>query len=394
MASASAAAAPWQAMKSCGHSASSACQLPRPRSCPWFIAASNRAACWGARKAAERATRAATGLRLFGIADEPPRPGASGSLTSPTSACASSARSVPILPSEPHSTATSQPSETQLSRWVCQAPEGAFKPRLAATAATMAGPASPSRPSVPTAPPSWSCNAALPARRSRARARTSGASQATSLKPKLMTCAGCISVRASIGVSMCRCARACSETIRRPSSASMRASAWPVTMALALSMTSWLVLPRCTWAEAFGSMEPTRAVSSATSGIARLPARRAASISGPASNPPAQAVPIVAAAFAGITPASASALARAASKASIAAITAWSENTSSIAVVPRIRAKIVMAPVSPTGDVSRPAAGRRSSRPAPSRRRATTAGKRSRPPGSCGRIRRSRGNGA
>ena len=123
-ASARARTAPCAGMKSEGQTASSACQSPRPRWCACGIAASSVAAWCGARVAAAMATIAATGLRLCGIAEEVPRPAWRASATSPTSPCASSARSRPILPSAPQSTATPQPSATQASRCACQAPAG------------------------------------------------------------------------------------------------------------------------------------------------------------------------------------------------------------------------------------------------------------------------------
>ena len=114
---------------------------------------------------------------------------------------------------------------------------------VAASRRATAAPLSPSDASVPTAPPNCSRSATAPARAKRSRARASGATQATILKPKLITCAGCISVRASIGVRRWTRASACSVTTRRARSASIRASAFWVAITIAVSMTSWLVLP-------------------------------------------------------------------------------------------------------------------------------------------------------
>ena len=80
----------------------------------------------------------------------------------------------------------------------------------------------------------------------RRRLRTSGAIQATSLRPKLTTCAGCSSVRASIGASPWRSAKVSSEAISVARSRSISASARRAASTIAVSMTSWLVLPQCT----------------------------------------------------------------------------------------------------------------------------------------------------
>ena len=85
---------------SAGSVSHSACQPPTARSCSCGIAASIVATSPGACTAAATASADATGLRLCGIDDDPPRPGAAGSATSPTSVCASSAMSRPILPSD------------------------------------------------------------------------------------------------------------------------------------------------------------------------------------------------------------------------------------------------------------------------------------------------------
>ena len=98
--------------------------------------------------------------------------------------------------------------------------------------------------SVPTAPPSCSLNAACAAVRSRSRQRTTGATQLSNLKPTLMTSAGCSKVRPSIGAASWRCARSNSAPVRSCSAVSINASASRVASTIAVSITSWLVLPQ------------------------------------------------------------------------------------------------------------------------------------------------------
>ena len=181
------------------HSASSACQLPRPRSCSCAIADSSAATRCGARCAAASANIDDTGLRLCGMALEPPRPAPDGSASSPISPCPIKAQSVAILLKEPTSTPISQPSETQSPRCVCHTPCGSGSCSRPATRRATAGPCVPSVASEPTAPPNCSCSARGAAACRRCCAPTSAASQPASLKPKLVTDAGCISVRASSG---------------------------------------------------------------------------------------------------------------------------------------------------------------------------------------------------
>ena len=81
----------------------SACQPPSPRSCSCGIAASIVPTSPGTRVAAESTAAHATGFRLCGIVEEPPRPFSAGSKTSATSVCDKSEMSFAIFPSVPTS---------------------------------------------------------------------------------------------------------------------------------------------------------------------------------------------------------------------------------------------------------------------------------------------------
>ena len=95
------ASAPEVTSASVGNVIHSVCQPPGARSCSWTCAASRVATRLGATVAAESAAAAPTGLRLCGIVEEPPRPGAAGSNASPTSVCIISVTSRAILPQVP-----------------------------------------------------------------------------------------------------------------------------------------------------------------------------------------------------------------------------------------------------------------------------------------------------
>ena len=241
-----------------------------------------------------------------------------------------------ILPSAPQSTPTWQASVAVSSRCVCHAPAGSASERSAAMRAATAAPCSPITASVPTAPPSCNCKADAAASRRRCRQRSSGAVHATSLKPRLTTCAGCIKVRASTGVRACCCASASKASIRRPRSRSISASARRDSRPIAVSITSWLVLPQCTQPAASASITATRSVSWRSNGIARLPARPlAATMAGTSKSSRLQASAMVSAAAAGIMPSAACARASAASKSSMAWTRLVSLNTASTSGVDR-----------------------------------------------------------
>ncbi len=135
----------------------------------------------------------------------------------------------------------------------------------------------------------------------------------------------CSSVRAAIGVSRCSRASPAHSSATRPSEASIGSSARRATSTAAVSITSWLVAPRCTCCAA---SPPTASRSADTSGAAGLAYDRPAADSASRSKSEAEhASPIASAASAGITPARACARASADSKSSIA----WYQAASPVA---------------------------------------------------------------
>ncbi len=106
---------------SVGHSA---CQGPALRSWSCTCAAKIVAARLGAMVAAASALAAATGLRLCGMVEEPPRPSPEGSKASPTSVCIISDTSRAILPQVPAIMANTEAASAMRSRWVCQGASG------------------------------------------------------------------------------------------------------------------------------------------------------------------------------------------------------------------------------------------------------------------------------
>ena len=254
-----------------GSVAHSACQAPAARSCSWPMHASIVATRPGARRAAATAAMAATGLRLCGIVDEPPRP-SPASCASPTSVCASSTTSNPALPHAPAATPSAPARVASRVRSVCHGSTGACSPSRRANAAATAGPSSPSAANVPAAPPSWAARAPSASRRD-APAASSAAIQPAALRPNVTGTACCSSVRPAIGVVRCSRASAAARSPARPRSATIDGSVRRAISTSAVSIRSWLVAPRWTWAAAAGDR---RAVSARTSGIAGLPASREA----------------------------------------------------------------------------------------------------------------------
>lgn len=379
----------------------SACQVPRPRSCSPGSCASRVDTRPGARSPAWSASIEATGLRLCGIAEEPPRPAPPGSNTSATSPCISSDTSRPIRAIAPVSSPSSAPRRATRSRLPCQEISGAVSPSRAASASATASPRPPSAARMPLAPPSCSTRTASSAPASPARERTSGDSQQASFQPKGTGVAGCSSVRPVIVVARCASARRASASPARASCACSSAPAAAAASASAVSTTSWLVAPQCTQRAAWASSRPTASVSACTNGIASVPAWRAAAASAPgakgsaasagaavpagrapwalpsarasapAATPPTdaagpkravQTASMRAAAARGTRPASACAAASAASKRAIAASSAasskWRE-TGSLAKRPRRASLMSSGP----GSAGRPA-GRRIIAPA------------------------------
>ena len=152
--------------------------------------------------------------------------------------------------------------------------------------------------------------------------------------PKLVTDAGCISVRASTGSPAWLAASVCKAATARCVSRSIRLSARCVTSASAVSITSWLVLATWVCGTAAGSTRPTASFSALISGIATLPARElSASSCGTSKASTRQQLRMVCAAAAGINPTLACALARAASNCSMAATKSRSFSTPSMSGV-------------------------------------------------------------
>ena len=81
---------------------------------------------------------------------------------------------------------------------------------------------------------------------SRARASSTATSHPAALSPNVVGTACCSSVRPAIGVSRCVRASVAQASATPPSSASTSPSALRATSIAAVSITSWLVAPRCT----------------------------------------------------------------------------------------------------------------------------------------------------
>ena len=90
----------------------------------------------GTRSDAARMTAEPTGLRLCGIVDEPPLPGADGSNASPTSVCISSETSRAILPSVPVRRPSTVATSAMRSRCVSTAHRAASRSSARASAAS------------------------------------------------------------------------------------------------------------------------------------------------------------------------------------------------------------------------------------------------------------------
>ena len=161
----------------------SACQGPAARWCSWSWAPSTIEARPFTWWAAETTSVARAGLRLCGMADEPPL---EPSRTSPTSVRASAMTSVATLPTLPATIASVDASSAVRTRVVCQGSGGATSPRRAASCSTTAGPAPPSGASVPAAPPSWTARRSAATRAASARASTRPTSQVAAVSPKVI----------------------------------------------------------------------------------------------------------------------------------------------------------------------------------------------------------------
>ena len=153
------ASAPEVTSASAGKVAHSDAQFPAERSCSWISAARMEAARCGAICAQARAVAQATGFRLCGMVDEPPRPAAAGSETSPISVCISSETSRAIFPQVPARMAKALATSPSRSRWLCQGASGSGSPSSCASPSATSKPRLPSAASVPAAPPNCSTSA-------------------------------------------------------------------------------------------------------------------------------------------------------------------------------------------------------------------------------------------
>ena len=115
-----------------------------------------------------------TGLRFCGMVEEPPRPGANGSNTSPVSVAVSSTTSVAILASEPVTRARKAIVSAMVSRAVCQAMAGRASPSSSISASATSSPRPCSEASVPAAPANWPVSTRGRSWSSRSRCRSIG----------------------------------------------------------------------------------------------------------------------------------------------------------------------------------------------------------------------------
>ena len=133
--------APEVTSASAGKVGHSACQPPSARSCSCTCAAMMVASRLGAMVAAASAAAAAVGLRLCGMVEEPPRPGAAGSKASATSVCIRSETSRAILPQVPARIANADATSASRSRWLCHGASGSGRSSRAASRSATSRPA-------------------------------------------------------------------------------------------------------------------------------------------------------------------------------------------------------------------------------------------------------------
>ena len=194
----------------------------------------------------ERRT-AIAGLRLWGMADDAPRPWAGGSNASPTSSCIMSDTSKATLPPRRRTARGRRKSGRRgcgPSARAAPAPRGQALPRAPRR---QAAPAHRMRASVPAAPPAAPRACAYGRAADRSRASTAATSHPAAFLPNVVGRACWRSVRATIGVDLWRPA---SSAVRRPGARGRRATRSRTlrrTSMRAVSMTSWLVAPK--WAQ-------------------------------------------------------------------------------------------------------------------------------------------------
>ena len=229
---------------SVGHSA---CQGPALRSWSCTCAANIVAARFGAMVAAASAVAAATGLRLCGMVEEPPRPSPAGSNASPTSVCIISETSRAILPQVPAMIAITEAASAKRSRWVCQGASG--NGRSSSRRELFGDAPAVVRRARPACPPRRRIAAPASRLAAAATARANGSAPRHIRQVSVRT--------ASAAHAAARCARPsrCGDVFapvaakpamarsRSPSSASIAARSVSIA---AVSITSWLVAPQCT----------------------------------------------------------------------------------------------------------------------------------------------------
>ncbi len=184
-----------------GRVSHSACHRPRLRSCSWGMALNIVATSPGTRVAALINTAAPTGLRLCGMVDEPPLPGADGSNTSAASVCINRLRSRPSLPRLPAIRPSTPANSTSRSRWVCQGCSGRPSCSSAAKACATGMACSPSAARVPDAPPNCSTSKRGFSSARRWRLRVTAPSQPAIFIPRVTGVACCNQVRPARGTS-------------------------------------------------------------------------------------------------------------------------------------------------------------------------------------------------
>ena len=283
------------------------------------------------RVAAARTTAQATGLRLWGMVEDPPRPSADGSSISATSVCMCRERSRAILPRVPVARPRVVATSATRSRCECHGRSGRPRPSSSREGARDVVPLVPQRGQRSRRP------AHLQHERTSAQARAGGgdddrrrrAIPPPSSRRSWAARAASRCARPS-GVARCSTASRASASASRASSASSRSRAWRSCSTNPVSRASWLVAPQCTKRAASGSSSATRAVRRRTRGMTGLPASAASrpsacdvEVLGPAPGSRSPKPPP-----AGTTPVRARAAARAASKSSIPWMRAPSEKRS------------------------------------------------------------------
>ena len=222
----------------------SACQLPAARSCSCAIAPRSVATSPGACAAHAAALTAATGLRLWGIVEEPP---AAPSATSATSVWAMSVTSRAAFATTPQAVPSAPASSAGRVRIVCHGSTGWASPRSRAMASMTSTPRSPSEARVPAAPPSCTARRSSRTVRRRAIASSRPVSQPAAFSPSVTGTACWSSVRPARSVPRCSAAsRADAAAAAARSSSSGARARWATSIA-AVSTMSWLVAPLCTW---------------------------------------------------------------------------------------------------------------------------------------------------